>query len=152
MIGYLTQRHNPDNKFLPDDCPWLSWHYHEGVQLHPDCIIVSDEEFSSINSYYEPLVKSEARRVMYEKRANVKDSIIGIMNDNNVKRIEAGIWTVDLLKSILQDTHMANSSSFVDKLSFELAIQEIMLSEHPLITNEIKSEYVSLLMANLFKE
>ena len=151
MIGYLTQRFNPENKFLPEECPWVSWHYQDGIQLNPDCIIVSDEEFETIQAYYAPMVLSENRRVMYEKRAEVKDYLIGEMNNKNMERIEAGVWTVDLLKSILSDVHMANSSAFVDKLSFELAIQEIMLSTHPLLTNEIKSEYVSLLTRNLFK-
>jgi len=152
MIGYLTQLHNPDNKTLPDACPWMSWHYQEGVSLPNDAIIVTDEEYSELVAYYAPMITSQKRREMYEKRAAIKDSLIGIMNDNNVARIEAGIWTVDLLKGILSDPHMEAASSYVDKLSFELAIQEISLATNPLLTNEIKSEYISLLMSNLFKD
>jgi len=96
------------------------------------------------------LTQAEKDLAKYLKRARVKDQIIAEMASENMGRIRSGIWTVSQLTSLTQDQELKLVLDDVSTLSYELAIQKIMATTNPLITAEIKSEWVSKLMAHFY--
>lgn len=96
------------------------------------------------------LTQAEKDLAKYLKRARVKDQIIAEMASENMGRIRSGIWTVSQLTSLTQDQELKLVLDDVNTLSYELAIQKVMATTNPLITAEIKSEWVSKLMAHFY--
>ena len=85
----------------------------------------------------------------YTNRAKVKDSIIATMASNNMQRVRSGIWSVENLISLTQDSELKLILDDVSTLSYELAIGKIEAATNPLLTAGIKTEWISLLAAHL---
>lgn len=150
MIAYLTQERNQENENLPADCPWTSWNHTDGNPLPENAILVSDEEFAVIYAQYEPLILKEKDRITMKKRAEVKDSLIGQIGADNKERLRNGVWTQAQLIEFLASEECKLVLGDIQGLSFELAQGKIMAMTNPLITMEIKMNWINILKENLF--
>ena len=153
MIAYLTRAKDSNKEHgLPDACPWTSWYWKEGDPIVNDAIIVTEEEFATIMQTWGPEIQKAKDKARYRERAKVKDElVVGICADN-MERIRNGIWTVDQLVELTADQNFKNIQDDINSLSFELAQGKIMALSNPMITQEIKNEWVGRLQANLFND
>ena len=92
----------------------------------------------------------ELDELRYAKRAQAKDRLIAYMAADNMSRVRAGTWTVQDLTGLLEDPALGKASALIDKLSFELAAQELAASTHPLMTPEIKAAWVARLQEHFY--
>lgn len=153
MIAYFTRAKDGNKSHgLPDDCPWTSWYWQEGDIIPNDAIVVSDEEFDSLMNTWQPIIQKAKDSARYRERAKVRDElIVGICADN-MERIRTGAWTVAQLVELTSDVAFKNIQDDINSLSFELAQGKIMALSNPMITQEIKNEWVGRLQANLFND
>lgn len=98
----------------------------------------------------EPLTQRQLDELRYQKRASVKDQLIAYMAADNMQRVRNGEWTVQDLTSLMQDPALQAAQGFMQTLSFELAAQAISQSEHVLMTEEIKSNWINKLQENFY--
>jgi hypothetical protein len=151
MIAYFTRAKDSNKEHeLPDDCPWSSWYYNEGDEVPDNAIVVTEEEFDSIMELWQPIIQRAKDKARYRERAKVKDElIVGICADN-MERIRNGVWTVAQLIELTADPSFKNIQDDINSLSFELAQGKIMASSNPLITQDVKNDWVGRLQADLF--
>lgn len=110
--------------------------------------------------YYEPVepqyqvpnTQFEMDINRYNKRAAVKDSLIAYMAADNMSRVRSGEWTVDDLTGLLDDPAVIQANALMGTLSYELAAAQIAAATTPLLTPEIKSDWVSRLEAHYYLE
>ena len=88
----------------------------------------------------------------YTKRAAVKDELMAYMAADNMGRVRSGVWTVADLAALLDDPAVVAANSLMGTLSFELAAQQISAATTPLLTPEIKADWVSRLQAHYYLE
>ena len=106
----------------------------------------------------EPLPPSqfEKDQSRYTKRAAVKDELIAYMAADNMMRVRLGVenggWSVADLTSLLDDPAVVAANALMGTLSFELAAQQIRAAATPLLTPEIKADWVSRLEAHYYLE
>lgn len=93
--------------------------------------------------------KDQAR---YQKRAAVKDELLAYMAADNMSRVRSVVWTVADLTSLLDDPAVVAANSLMGTLSFELAAQQISAATTPLLTPEIKTDWVSRLESHYYLE
>lgn len=86
----------------------------------------------------------------YEKRAAVKDQLLAYMAADNMSRVRNGTWTVQDLTSLLADPAVAAANQFMSTLSFELAAQAISQASTALLTQEIKTDWITRLQAHFY--
>ena len=99
-----------------------------------------------------PQTQFEKDQSRYTKRAAVKDELMAYMAADNMSRVRSGVWTVADLTSLLDDPAMVAANSLMGTLSYELAAQQINAAATPLLTPEIKAEWVSRLEAHYYLE
>lgn len=150
MIAYLPQERNSENQNLPMECPWVSWKYHEGDPLPENAIVLSDEEFNALYLSFESLILKEKDRIAMEKRASVKDALIGQIASENKERIRIGVWSTSDLIAFLDSEESKKVMNEINGLSFELAQASVMAITNPIITMEIKLSWINRLKENLF--
>ena len=88
----------------------------------------------------------------YTKRAAVKDELMAYMAADNISRVRSGVWSVADLTALLDDPSVVAANSLMGTLSFELAAQQISAATTPLLTPEIKSDWVSRLESHYYLE
>lgn len=88
----------------------------------------------------------------YTKRAAVKDELMAYMAADNMRRIRSGAWSVADLTALLDDPAVVAANALMGTLSFELAAQQISAAATPLLTPEIKADWVSRLEAHYYLE
>lgn len=92
----------------------------------------------------------------YTKRAAVKDELMAYMAADNMRRVRLGVenggWSVADLTSLLDDPAVVAANALMGTLSFELAAQQISASTTPLLTPEIKADWISRLEAHYYLE
>lgn len=86
----------------------------------------------------------------YKKRASVKDDIIATMASNNMERVRNGVWTVAELIGLTQDVELKSILDDVSTLSYELAVGKIQSATNPLLTAEIKNEWITMLVGHFY--
>ena len=150
MIAYLDQSRNSENTNLPPECPWTSWVHNEGSPLPENAIVVTEEEYALIYSTYEPIILKEKDRIAMEKRAQIKDALIGEIALENKEILRTGIWTYNDLVTFLNSEESKKVMNEINGLSFELAQGSIMAIVNPIITMDIKLQWVQRLKDNLF--
>lgn len=150
MIAYLDQSRNSENTNLPPECPWTSWVHNDGSPLPENAIVVTEEEYALIYSTYEPIILKEKDRIAMEKRAQIKDALIGEIASENKERLRTGIWTYNDLVTFLNSEESKKVMNEINGLSFELAQGSIMTIVNPIITMDIKLQWVQRLKDNLF--
>ena len=150
MIAYLDQSRNSENTNLPPECPWTSWKYVDGSPLPENAILISEEEYTSLYASYESLILKEKDRIAMEKRAQIKDSLVGGIASENKERLRTGVWTYTDLITFLNSEESKKVMNDINSLSFELAQGSIMSITNPIITIDIKLQWVQRLKDNLF--
>ena len=93
--------------------------------------------------------RDEAR---YRKRAAVKDTLLAYMAADNMSRVRSGTWTVADLTALLADPAVATANACMGTLSFELAAQAIASASTPLLTPEIRADWIARLQAHFYLE
>ena len=91
--------------------------------------------------------RDEAR---YRKRAAVKDTLLAYMAADNMSRVRSGTWTVADLTALLADPAVATANACMGTLSFELAAQAIASASTPLLTPEIRTDWISRLQEHYY--
>jgi hypothetical protein len=86
----------------------------------------------------------------YLKRSLAKDGIIADMAAENMARVRAGIWTVSTLIALTQNPQLKDILDDINTLSFELAIMKLNAVSVDALTTEIKNEWITKLMQNLY--
>lgn len=119
-----------------------------GVYLQADWETMRADEMRARG----PQTQFEKDQSRYTKRAAVKDELMAYMAADNMSRVRSGVWTVAGLTSLLADPAVVAANSLMGALSFELAAQQINAAATPLLTPEIKAEWVSRLEAHYYLE
>lgn len=88
----------------------------------------------------------------YKKRTAVKDELIAWMAADNMSRVRSGAWTVSDLTALLADPAVAAANQFMSTLSFELAAQAIASASTPLLTPEIRADWIARLQEHFYLE
>lgn len=88
----------------------------------------------------------------YTKRAAVKDELMAYMAADNMRRVRSGVWTVADLTALMDDPAVVAANALMGTLSFELSTQHIQAATTPLLTPEIKADWVSRLEAHFYLE
>lgn len=133
--------HNPDTQKVQEINPvkigdeWVQqW---EVIDLTPEQI--AEKRFAS----------DQAR---YTKRAAAKDSLLAFMAADNMSRVRTGVWTVPELMSLMDDPAVSAANAYMSTLSFELAAQAIASASTPLLTPEIRADWIARLQAHFYLE
>ncbi len=88
----------------------------------------------------------------YTKRAAVKDELMAYMAADNMSRVRSGVWSVADLTALLDDPAVVAANALIGTLSFELAAAQINAATTPLLTPEIKADWISRLEAHYYFE
>lgn len=99
-----------------------------------------------------PQTQFEKDQSRYQKRAAVKDELVAYMAADNMSRVRAGAWSVADLASLLDDPAVVEANALMGTLSFELSAAQIQAATTPLLTPEIKADWVSHLEAHYYLE
>ena len=94
----------------------------------------------------------ERDQARYTKRAAVKDELLAYMAADNMSRVRAQDWTVADLTGLVADPSVKAALDFMGTLSFELAAQAIASATTPLLTPEIRADWVARLQAHFYLE
>ena len=119
-----------------------------GVYVQQDWETMRADEMAARS----PQTQFEKDQSRYTKRAAVKDELMAYMAADNMSRVRSGAWSVADLTSLLDDPAVVAANSLMGTLSFELAAQQIQAATTPLLTPEIKAEWVSRLEAHYYLE
>ena len=99
-----------------------------------------------------PQTQFEKDQSRYQKRAAVKDELMAYMAADNMGRVRSGVWSVTDLTGMLDDPAVVAANALMGTLSFELAAQQINAATTPLLTSEIKADWVSRLESHYYLE
>ena len=69
-----------------------------------------------------------------------------------MSRVRNGTWTVADLTALLADPAVAAANQFMSTLSYELAAQAIATASTPLLTPEIRTDWIARLQAHVYLE
>jgi Mg2+/Co2+ transporter CorB len=97
-----------------------------------------------------PLTQEEKDKAKYLKRAEALNKMMAEMAVENMARVRSGVWTIDDLVSLTQDTMVKQLISDLTSLSFELAYQKVDLITSPAVTSDIKIQWKTKLASNFF--
>ena len=99
-----------------------------------------------------PQTQFEKDQSRYTKRAAVKDELVAYMAADNMRRVRSGAWSVADLTALLDDPAVVAANALMGTLSFELAAQHFQSATTPLLTPEIKADWVSRLEVHFYLE
>lgn len=119
-----------------------------GVYSQADWETMREDEMAARG----PQTQFEKDQSRYTKRAAVKDNLMAYMAADNMSRVRSGVWSVADLTTLLDDPHVIAANALMGTLSFELAAAQIQAATTPLLTPEIKSDWVSRLEAHFYLE
>lgn len=140
-VEQATPGHNPITQSATELSPALiggKWvQQWEVVDLTPEQI--AEKRFAS----------DQAR---YTKRAAAKGSLLAFMAADNMSRVRTGVWTVPELMSLMDDPAVSAANAYMSTLSFELAAQAIAAAATPLLTPEIRANWIAKLQAHFYLE
>ena len=119
-----------------------------GVYLQADWETMREDEMRARG----PQTQFEKDQSRYTKRAAVKDDLVAYMAADNMSRVRSGVWSVADLTSLLDDPAVVAANALMGTLSFELSAAQIQVATTPLLTPEIKADWVSRLEAHYYLE
>ena len=99
-----------------------------------------------------PQTQFEIDQARYSKRAAAKNDLIAYMAADNMGRVRSGAWTVPQLMSLMDDPAVSAANAYMGTLSFELAAKAIATAATPLLTPEIRADWVGKLQAHYYLE
>lgn len=157
MIAYLPQRDNPNKlKSMPSDFPWIVEKATAGKD-YSGWVLMGEDSFeafvASFNLEEVELEKARLREyATMHRRSEVKNSLLEYVAASNKARMVDGIWTSADIISLSNDVDLLKIVGDIQSLSFEIAISNIMSISNPLITADIKQDWIEKLTENLFLE
>lgn len=86
----------------------------------------------------------------YKRRAEAKDGLLAYMAADNMSRVRSGVWAVSDLTGLMADPAVQLAQAYMANLSFELVAEEIRGATTPLLTPEIKADWIAKLQAKFF--
>lgn len=86
----------------------------------------------------------------YKRRAEVQAELMSWMAADNMSRVRSGVWTVSDLTGLMADPAVQLAQAYMATLSFELVAEAIQGATTPLLTPEIKADWISKLQAKFF--
>jgi hypothetical protein len=98
----------------------------------------------------EPPTQFELDQRRYQRRAAVQSDLMSWMAADNMSRVRSGAWTVPDLTGLMDDPAMAAAQAYMSTLSYELAAQAIQQATTPLLTPEIKANWVAKLTEHFY--
>ena len=119
-----------------------------GVYLQADWETMRADEMHARG----PQTQFEKDQLRYTKRAAAKDELLAYMAADNMSRVRSGAWSVTDLTALMDDPAVVAANALMGTLSFELAAQQIQAATTPLLTAEIKVDWVSRLEAHYYLE
>ena len=119
-----------------------------GVYLQADWETMRADEMHARG----PQTQFEKDQSRYQKRAAAKDELLAYMAADNMSRVRSGAWSVTDLTALMDDPAVVAANALMGTLSFELAAQQIQAAVTPLLTPEIKADWVSRLEAHYYLE
>jgi hypothetical protein len=153
MIYFIKYKYHPNkHELMPDEYPWQIV---EQDDSNPHIESMAQEDYDAylasfdLTAYFSQ-IQREADTERYLNRALVKDSIVAWMATENMQRVRSGVWTVPQLVGLTQDDQLKLVLDDVNTLSFELAQGKIQAITNPMITTEIKLQWISKLQENMF--
>ena len=99
-----------------------------------------------------PLTQFERDQSRYARRAAARDQLLAYMAADNMARVRAGVWSVQDLTSLLDDPAVATANAYMGTLSYELAAQAIAGASTPLLTSEIRADWIARLSEHFYLE
>ncbi|MDO9252634.1 MAG: hypothetical protein Q7U48_13925 [Hydrogenophaga sp.] len=111
---------------------------------------ITEAQALEIVSFVPELTQYEKDIRRYQRRASVKDQLMAFMAADNMSRVRSGAWTVPDLTGLIDDPAVAAAQSYMDTLSYELAAQAIGAATTPLLTAEIKANWVAKLTEHFY--
>lgn len=101
-----------------------------------------------------PSPTADEQRVLdqnrYKRRAEAKDGLLAYMAADNMSRVRSGAWTVSDLTGLMEDPAVQLAQAYMATLSFELVAEAIQGATTPLLTPEIKADWIAKLQAKFF--
>lgn len=94
----------------------------------------------------------ELDQARYFKRAAARDSLLAYMAADNMSRVHSGVWTEADLAGLMSDPSIAAASAYMSTLGYELAAQSIAAAEAPLLTPEIRADWIGRLQQHFYLE
>lgn len=94
----------------------------------------------------------ERDQARYAKRAAVKDQLIAYMAADNMSRVRSEVWTVEQLASLMDDPAVAAANAYMGLLAFELAAEALAAAQTPLLTPEIRADWIARLETHFYLE
>lgn len=98
------------------------------------------------------LTQFEKDQIRYKRRADVQSTLLAYMAADNMRRVRSGVWTVADLTALMADPAITGVLAWMQTLSYEKAAELIAQTEHPLLTAEIKADWISRLQAHFYLE
>lgn len=133
--------HNADTQFVQESTPLLIGN--EWTQQWEVVDMLADEVAAT---------RFNSDQFRYRQRAAVKDDLISYMAADNMSRVRNGTWTVPELMNLLDDPAVAAANAYMATLSYELAAQAIASAATPLLTSEIRADWIARLQAHFYLE
>lgn len=96
--------------------------------------------------------KFQRDQLRYTRRAAVRDELMAYMAADNMRRVRAATWAVADLASLTTDPAVAAATAYMNTLSYELAAQAIQSATNPILTTEIKAEWIAKLQDHFYLE
>ena len=100
----------------------------------------------------EPPTQFELEQLKYKRRAEVHSDLVAWMAADNMSRIHSGEWTVPDLTSLMSDPAVQAAQAYMSVFSYELAAQALQQAATPLLTPEIKAEWIAKLTEHFYLE
>lgn len=86
----------------------------------------------------------------FKQRAAAKNELLAEMAAGNMERVRQGIWTVQELIGLTQDSELKQLLDDVNTLSFEIAYSRIDSLTNAILTKEIKNSWKKLLQEHFY--
>lgn len=138
--GLVVQKQpNPEPGFIEGDDSVVCGYLWDGEKFTPP------ETISQLSQF-------ERDQARYAKRAVVKDQLIAYMAADNMSRVRSEVWTVEQLASLMGDPAVASANAYMGLLAFELAAEAIAAAQTPLLTPEIRADWIMRLEAHFYLE
>lgn len=163
MIAFKIQSQNAAAPAgIPDEWPWIEQIIEDGERdeyvTHGYTCLSADSYVLYKESYrpqYEAWcatlpIQFDNDREKFLRRAGNLNQMLADVAAGNMARVRSGLWTVNDLISLTQDSNLMAIMSDIHVLSFEIAYQKIDGIDHVLITPDIKEAWKKILMDHFY--
>lgn len=157
-IAYITYKYASNRpSTIPEEYPYLKKEVEDDYIPREEELILTPEQYQQLLDSFNTVMQEHENSLLKEKlkkrmllRSYAKDMLIVKMSHENLLRMYQGVWTQNDIKSLPNDKQLESILQDISSLSFEMAIPKIMSLNNPLITAEIKQDWINTLYAHLY--